>query len=170
MLTAARRIALGLIGASSCPPEHQALAFETGREIARSGADLICGGGSGVMKAGCEGAKSAGGLTIALLPGRDRATSPPNPWVDIAIYTGLGQARNQILVLSSAAVIAIGGEWGTLSEIAMAHKYGVPVVLLDSWSLVAPPATAAIEVPTADNARQAVEMAIAAVQKAAQST
>ena len=112
------------------------------------------------MLAGCEGAKSAGGTTIGILSGRARAGSGPNPHIDIVIYTDMGQARNQIIVLSSAAVIAVGGEWGTLSEIALARKQGVPVVLLDSWELRSPSADLAADLPSASDAKGAVRQAL----------
>ena len=150
---------LGLIGASSCNEEERRLAFEIGQEIARSEAILLCGGGGGVMEAGCEGAKRAGGTTVGILAGT-RRQSRPHSRLDIEIYTGMGQARNQIIVLSSAALIAVGGEWGTLSEIALANKYAVPVVLLHSWTLTAPAGRCAADLPTAATPREAVETAL----------
>jgi len=153
-------LTIGLIGASSCGEEERRAAYETGREIASAGALLICGGGGGVMLAGCEGAKSAGGTTIGILSGRAPAGTAPNPHIDIVIYTDMGQARNQIIVLSSAAVIAVGGEWGTLSEIALARKHGVPVILLDSWELRSPSADLAADLPSASDAKGAVRQAL----------
>lgn len=153
-------LTLGLIGASSCGEKERRAAYETGREIASAGALLICGGGGGVMLAGCEGAKSAGGTTIGILSGKTPGSAAPNPHVDIPIYTDMGQARNLIIVLSSAAVIAIGGEWGTLSEIALARKHGIPVVLLDSWELKSPSAELLANLPSASNAKSAVRTAL----------
>ncbi len=111
------------------------------------------------MQAAAEGARSSGGSTVGILPGSGAAQSPPNHAIDLAIYTGMGQARNVVLVLSADAVIAVGGEWGTLSEIAMARKHGRPLVLLDSWRLEAP-AGGDTELPArATSAREAVELA-----------
>jgi len=109
------------------------MAEAVGRALAEAGAILICGGRGGVMAAACRGAKSAGGLTIGVLPG-DSATEA-NPYVDIPIVTGIGEARNIIIVRTAHAVIAVGGEFGTLSEIAFALKLGRPVVGLGTWEL-----------------------------------
>lgn len=87
------------------------------------------------MEAACRGARAEGGRTLAVLPGRDRHDSPPNESVELCVFTGMGEARNAILVLTADAVVAIGGGWGTLSEIALARKTGRPVVLLDSWEM-----------------------------------
>ena len=121
------------------PRAKPKLAFETGRQIARSEAILVCGGGSGVMEAGLLGREDRERHHARrLCPARGRSPRLPTPHLDFVVYTGLGQGRNQIVVLSSDAVIAIGGEWGTLSEIAIAKKYGIPVVLLQSWSVEGP--------------------------------
>lgn len=90
------------------------------------------------MAAASEGARKGGGEAVGVLPGRDARESPPNPYLSTTLFTGMGQARNLILVLSAGAVIAIGGGWGTLSEIAMALKHGIPVVVLKSWNLSRP--------------------------------
>ena len=116
-------------GASANPDSALlALAFETGQELARAGWGLVCGGLGGVMEAACRGAVAVGGLTVGILPGT--GTSEANPFVQIAICTGIGEARNLTVVASGQAVIAVGGEFGTLSEIALARKLGRPVVLL----------------------------------------
>src|SRR2546425_3207153 len=124
---------IAVIGAGQCDSQTTALAEEVGRRLAGAGAIVVCGGLGGVMEAACRGAKSAGGLTIGILPGADRADA--NPWVDIAIPTGLGEARNILVVRSAQAVIAVAGEFGTLSEIAFALKLGIPVIGLDTWQL-----------------------------------
>jgi uncharacterized protein (TIGR00725 family) len=124
---------IAVIGGSRCSNEHAAIAQKVGRELALRGATLVCGGLGGVMQAACKGARSAGGVTIGILPGDDAADA--NEYVQIPIVTGLGYARNSIVVKSAQAVIAIDGEYGTLSEIAYAMQYGVPVVGLDTWSL-----------------------------------
>ena len=122
-----------VIGDSSCSPEQAELAETVGELLAQRGATIICGGLSGVMEAVCRGAKSRGGLTVGVLPGED--ASMANPWVDIPIVTGVGYARNMAVVKSAQAVIAIGGGYGTLSEIAYALKSNIAVVGLNTWSL-----------------------------------
>ncbi len=107
------------------------LAFEVGRGIAQRGAVLICGGMTGVMEHAARGAREAGGLTIGLLPTDD--PSDANPYVDVAIATGLGHARNAILALTADGVIAIGGGLGTLSEIALALRNKKPAVGIQTW-------------------------------------
>jgi uncharacterized protein (TIGR00725 family) len=104
-----------------------------GRELAARGAVVVCGGLGGVMEAACRGAKAGGGRTVGILPGIDRAAA--NPFVDTAIPTGLGEARNALVVRAADALIAVGGGYGTLSEIALALKAGKPVVGLDSWDI-----------------------------------
>ena len=130
----AQRI-IGVFGSGNIAensPEWKA-AEDAGRLIAKYKCIVLTGGLGGVMEAACKGAKKVGGTTVGILPG-DRKTSPPNPFVDIVIYTGMGEARNVINVKSCDAAIAVGGEFGTLSEIALALKTGCPLVLLDSWS------------------------------------
>jgi uncharacterized protein (TIGR00725 family) len=117
-------------GQGSGEPEL-ALAEEAGAAVAEAGAGLVCGGLGGVMEAACRGARSRGGLTVGLLPGTDRDDA--NGWVLVALPTGLGEARNALVVRAADAVVAIGGGWGTLSEIALALKTGVPVVGIGTW-------------------------------------
>ena len=125
---------IGVIGESEfSDPGHQSLAEEVGRLIARAGYLLVCGGLSGVMEAACRGAKSAGGQTVGILPGTD--SDEANPFVDIAIPTGMGQARNVIIAFASDALIAIGGGFGTLSEIGYGLKAGKPVIGLRTWDV-----------------------------------
>jgi uncharacterized protein (TIGR00725 family) len=104
-----------------------------GRGLAHAGAMLVCGGLGGVMAAACRGAAAAGGLTIAILPGSDRSAA--NEWVRVAIPTGLGEMRNALVVRCADAVVAVGGAYGTLSEIALALKAGVPVVGIGTWPI-----------------------------------
>jgi uncharacterized protein (TIGR00725 family) len=106
-------------------------AYAAGRTIAKSGAVLVCGGLGGVMEAACRGAQEAGGTTVGILPG----TEGGNPYLDITIRTGLGHARNVLVALSADAVIAVGGKYGTLSEIAIALKAGRPVYGLGTWDI-----------------------------------
>lgn len=124
---------IAVIGAGRCPKEMAQIAEGVGRELGKRGLTLVCGGLGGVMEAACRGAKEAGGQTIGILPGFSRRDA--NPYVDIPIVTGLGEARNVIVVRTAQAVIAVDGEYGTLSEIAYALKLGIPVVGLDTWQL-----------------------------------
>jgi uncharacterized protein (TIGR00725 family) len=135
MAASARRRVIGVMGAGACDAETAGLAEEVGRRIAEAGAVLVCGGRGGVMEAAARGASRAGGLVVGVLPGRDDAESPPNAFVDIAVFTGMRDGRNWINACTSDAVIAISGGWGTLSEVALAMKLGKPVVLLRSWRL-----------------------------------
>jgi uncharacterized protein (TIGR00725 family) len=127
------RPTVAVIGGNECSAEERAQAEAVGRELAARGAVLICGGRGGVMEAACRGALRAGGLTIGVLPGNDR--SQANPYVVVPIVTGMGEARNAIIVNSAQGVIAVGGEYGTLSEIAFALKRGLPVAGLGTWEL-----------------------------------
>ena len=132
MLKNERRL-VAVIGGRECSPEEALLAEEVGHELAKWGIILICGGLSGVMEAACKGASAAGGVTIGVLPGDNRQTA--NPYVQIPIVTGMGYARNAIIVKSAQAVIAISGSYGTLSEISHALQSGIPIIALNSWSL-----------------------------------
>jgi len=116
---------IAVIGGSRCSPEEAGLAEAVGREIARKGAILVCGGMGGIMEAACRGAHTEGGMTIGILPGESRRMA--NPYVQIPIVTGIGYARNVIVVKSAQAVIAIGGKYGTLSEISHALQSNIPV-------------------------------------------
>ena len=124
---------IGIIGGSEVPPQIAELAEEVGREIARQGAVLVCGGLGGVMEAACRGASNEGGLTIGILPGDNRQAA--NPYVQIPIVTGIGYARNVAVVKSAQAVIAVNGSYGTLTEIGHALQSGIPVIGLNTWSL-----------------------------------
>ena len=125
---------IAVIGSSQPKSEeHIHLAEEVGRELARRGITLVCGGMTGLMEAACRGAKSAGGTTIGILPGH--SPKEANEYVDIPIITGMGYTRNVIVVSTGRAVIAIGGAYGTLSEIGFALSYDIPVVGLKTWPL-----------------------------------
>jgi hypothetical protein len=124
---------IAVIGSGDCSAQEARLAEDTGKELARHGAILVCGGLGGVMAAACRGATLAGGLTIGILPGDSRRSA--NPYVQIPIVTNLGEARNVIVVKTAQAVIAIGGGYGTLSEIGHALKNNIPVVGLNTWQL-----------------------------------
>lgn len=127
------RFHVGVVGAGRATDEIEELALRVGRGIAERGGVLICGGLSGVMAGACRGAKEAGGTTIGILPGLDRADA--NPWVDVAVPTGLGEVRNVLVVRASDAVVAVGGSHGTLVEIAFALEAARPVVALRSWTM-----------------------------------
>jgi uncharacterized protein (TIGR00725 family) len=123
---------IAVAGPGQAPEEPElALAEEAGAAVAEAGAGLVCGGLGGVMEAACRGARSRGGVTVGLLPGTDRDAA--NGWVVVALPTGLGEARNALVVRAADAVVAIGGGWGTLSEIALALKIGLPVVGIGTW-------------------------------------
>ena len=124
---------IAVVGAGRTDPTTDALAEEVGRLLAEAGAVVVCGGLEGVMEAACRGAKAAGGLTVGILPGTAREAA--NAYVDVALPTGLGEARNALVVRAADAVIAVGGEFGTLSEIALALKVGTAVVGLRTWEL-----------------------------------
>jgi len=128
-----KNIFIAVIGGNHCSSQEYRLAEEVGRELAKRGVILICGGLGGIMRAACQGADSEGGLSIGILPGDDRRKA--NPHIKIPIVTGMGEARNVIVVKSAQAVIAVGGKYGTLSEISIALQRGIPVIGLGTWSL-----------------------------------
>jgi uncharacterized protein (TIGR00725 family) len=125
---------VAVCGDSDPGTPHREAAREIGRLLAKAGAVVVCGGLGGVMEAAGEGAASAGGTVVGILPGTDRVGA--NQYLTIALPTGLGQARNAVLATASDAMIAIGSAgWGTLSEIAHARRLGRPVVGLDTWRI-----------------------------------
>ncbi|HEY8472223.1 MAG TPA: TIGR00725 family protein [Natronosporangium sp.] len=126
---------VAVCGPARCTETEAAHARRVGELLAERGATVLCGGGSGVMAAVAAGARAAGGLVIGILPGPDRTGASPD--LSAAVVTNLGQARNAIIVQSADAVIAVGGSWGTLSEVALAmRRGGVPVVCLGGWRLL----------------------------------
>jgi len=124
---------IAVIGGSQASQKESKLAKEVGRELAKKGAILVCGGLGGVMEAACRGASAEGGLTIGILPGENRREA--NKYVQIPVVTGIGYARNVAVVKSAQAVIAIGGSYGTLSELGHALQSGIPVIGLNTWSI-----------------------------------
>jgi uncharacterized protein (TIGR00725 family) len=148
---------IALIGNSKASAQEIKLAEEIGREIAKNGAILVCGGLGGVMEAACRGAVSEGGLTVGILPGAERGDA--NEYVKIPIVTTIGFARNIIVVKSAQAVIAVGGEYGTLTEIGYALKSGLPVIGLGTWNLSNKDKTEDAII-RADNAADAVAIAL----------
>jgi len=151
---------VSVIGGGRCSQQEARIAEEVGAELARRGVTLVCGGLSGVMEAACRGSRSEGGTTIGIIPGSRREEA--NPYVDIPIVTTLGEARNIIVVCSGQAVIAIGGEYGTLSEIAHALRNGIPVVGLNTWSLCKHGLSDTL-VTVAQDARDAVDKVMAII-------
>lgn len=150
---------VAVIGKGTTDAELAALAGQVGRGLAEAGTVMICGGRGGVMEAAARGASEAGGIVIGILPGEDPADA--NPHCTHVIATGIGHARNLAVVASADAVIAIGGEWGTLAEIGFARRLGRPVIGLRSWRVE--PATPIDGesgiTPTTDPAK-AVELAL----------
>jgi uncharacterized protein (TIGR00725 family) len=124
---------VAVVGPGEATPETNEIAEQLGGELARRGAIVVCGALGGAMEAACRGAKSAGGLTVGILPGLDRSAA--NEHVDVSIPTGLGELRNGLIVRAADVVVAVRGEFGTLSEISFALKTGVPVVGIDTWEL-----------------------------------
>ncbi len=124
---------VAVVGPAATTAAQEGAAETVGELLARGGAVLVCGGLEGVMAAACRGAASAGGLSVGLLPGSDRAAA--NRWVGVAIATGMGELRNGLVVRAADAVVAIGGAYGTLSEVALALKTGVSVVAIESWAI-----------------------------------
>ena len=127
---------VSVIGASRCGPEVAALGEELGELLAQRGVVVVCGGGTGVMEAVAKGVKKGGGVCIGILPEEDRSFAAPD--LTYSICSGIGHARNLSVVASGDAVIALGGAWGTLSEIGLARTIGRPVILLGCWD-VGPP-------------------------------
>lgn len=124
---------VAVVGPSSATSEQTRAAEEIGRGLAGAGAIVVCGGLGGVMEAVCRGALAAAGTTVGLLPTTDRATA--NEYLQIALPTGLGELRNGLIIQAADAVIAVGGAYGTLSEIALALRAEVPVIGLDTWEI-----------------------------------
>ncbi|MEK9659706.1 MAG: TIGR00725 family protein [Chloroflexota bacterium] len=157
-----RALIIAVIGGGAPPASAIPLAEEVGRELACAGATVVCGAGGGVMEAVCRGAKEAGGTTIGILPGSDPADA--NGHVDIPICTGMGYARNVIVVKTGRAVIAVDGAYGTLSEIGHALGDGIPVIGLKTWQLPRRD-DLPLQVVHADTPAEAVALAIEAAQQ-----
>ncbi|MBN2099248.1 MAG: TIGR00725 family protein [Dehalococcoidia bacterium] len=153
---------VAVVGGSTCSAEDARVAEAVGQGLATRGATLVCGGMGGVMEAACRGAKSAGGLTVGILPGDDPRSA--NQHVDLPVVTGMGHARNAIVVKTAQAVIAVDGSYGTLSEIALALQNGIAVIGLGTWALSLH-GQADRSIVQARDAEEAVEKAIAAAGK-----
>ena len=147
------RAIVAVVGGSTCTSTEAALAEELGGRLAQGGAVVVCGGLTGVMEAVAKGVKAAGGLTIGILPGTDPRDA--NAYIDIPLATGMGEMRNAVIVRAAGAIVAIGGGWGTLSEIALALRIGTPVVgLHDNFAAV-------MELPRLPDAAAAAAWALA---------
>ena len=153
MLITAMAIQVAVVGSGA---EWEAAAEEVGRLLAERGCTVVTGGLDEVMAAAHRGAKSAGGTTVAILPGETRDAA--NPWADHVVVTGIGHARNLAVAASGEAVIAVGGSWGTLAEIGFAMRLGRPVVVLEGGPAVE-------GVPRASSPAEAVELALAAIDR-----
>ena len=145
-----RKKIVSVIGGHSCSAEVEELAHNLGKKLTQVVGILTCGGLSGVMEAVCKGFKAGGGLTIGITPGYNKEDA--NKFVDIVIPTGLGLARNVLVVKSADAVIALPGRAGTLSEIAYCIQFGIPVISLGSWEI-----PGVIKVKTVDEALNQVK-------------
>jgi len=142
---------ISVIGAGDASEKDCKLAEAVGEEIARQGYTLLCGGMGGVMEASCRGAKTQGGTTIGILPGSSKAEG--NPYIDYPIVTAMGQGRNIIVASSCDAIIAIGGGFGTLSEIAFALRLKIPIIGIKTWDVSS-------DIKKAETPEEAVYMAI----------
>ena len=142
---------VAVCGPDQATDSEQDAAEQIGRGLADAGAVVICGGLGGVMAAACRGARSAGGMTVGILPGMRRQEA--NQWVAVAIPTGLGELRNGLIVRAADVVVAVGGAYGTLSEVALALKGGTPVVGWETWAIDG--------VQTAGSPQEAVARALA---------
>ncbi len=149
---------IAVVGGSVATPPVLASAEAVGAALAAAGAVVVCGGLGGVMAAVCRGAKSQGGLTVGILPGSSGAAA--NRWVDVAVATGLGEARNALVVGSAAVVIAIDGEYGTLSEIALALRAGTPVIGIGTWALTGPDGEPDTGIVPMDDPQEAAALAM----------
>ena len=128
-----QKIIISVIGGHEANPEIEKLAYSVGKKVAEAGAVLVCGGLDGVMSAAARGAQEAGGLTLGLLPGKEKKAA--NPYIDIALPTSIGYARNAIVVCSADIVVALPGSHGTRSEISYAIVFGRPVIDLGHWEI-----------------------------------
>ncbi len=152
---------VGVIGSSKADQELFRLAEEVGAEIAKRGAAVVCGGLTGVMEAVCKGARSQGGLTIGIIPSWSKEDA--NPYVQIPIVTGMGMGRNVMLVMTADVLIAVGGEFGTLSEIAHALNIGKKVIGLRTWKLEKAHTKPIKDLVEATSPKNAVDLALQSI-------
>lgn len=150
---------VAVCGPAECAAAEADAARRVGELLAERGAVVICGGGGGVMAAVAAGARARGGLVIGVRPGRTREGASPD--LSAVIMTGLGEARNAVIVQSADAVIVVGGSWGTLSEVALAmRRGGVPVISLGGWRVLDAAGQPVPGIVGADTAEQAVALAL----------
>ena len=157
----ADRLHVAVVGGGHADDDDRDRAARVGRALAEAGAVVVCGGLGGVMEAACRGARDGGGTSIGILPGADRDAA--NEYVDVAVASGMGEGRNVLVVRNADAVVAVGGEFGTLSEVALALQAGIPVVGLGTWEL----AKNGRPVPAVIGARSPEEAADTAMREAA---
>ncbi|MGP4002408.1 TIGR00725 family protein [Streptomyces sp. 8N706] len=131
--SARRPFHVAVVGPENATDPQRRCARRVGELLGERGAVVVCGGLGGVMEAVCEGAHQRGGTTVGLLPGLDRHVG--NPYLSVAVATGLGELRNGLIVNTSDAVISVGGSWGTLSEVALAMRAGKPTIVIDGWGV-----------------------------------
>ncbi len=152
-----RRRVVSIIGGADCSKREYQIAEEVGYLLGKKGVVLVCGGRGGVMEAACIGAQRAGGITIGILPSYD--PSEGNPYLDVAIPTGMGHLRNALVAQAGECVIAIGGGYGTLSEIGIALKIGRKVIGIDTWDVI-DKSGKKLKILRADKAEEAVNLAV----------
>ncbi len=157
----ARKTMIGVIGSSAHNEREIQIAEEIGMRIADRGAILVCGGMGGVMEAACRGAKERGGTTVGILPGSEKDSG--NDYLDIAVPTGMGYARNILVVLSSHGIVAVGGAFGTLSEIAYGNVFQIPIVGIETWELKENRFTGCIDI--VHSAKEAIESIFQKIEK-----
>ncbi|MFQ6108142.1 MAG: TIGR00725 family protein [Candidatus Aminicenantales bacterium] len=150
MIEFRKNLRIGVIGGANPDEKSYQLALRVGQLIAQNNAILICGGLRGIMEAAAQGAKKAGGVTVGILPGN--SPDEANPYIDIAIATGMGYARNSLVALNSDVIIAVDGQYGTLTEIAYGFIYGKRVIGLGTWDVKG--------ITHANTAEEAVRLAI----------
>ena len=154
---------IAVVGPGAADEQTCELAAEVGRLVAARGAVVVCGGLGGVMDAAARGAAESGGTSLGILPGHDRRDAGPH--LTLAVATGLGEMRNGLLVRDSDAVIAVGCSWGTLSEIALGVRQGIPVVVIGGWSVLDANGVAVPGPVPASSPARAVELAFAALAR-----
>jgi uncharacterized protein (TIGR00725 family) len=147
---------VAVVGPADATPEQAQAAYEVGALLARAGVVVLCGGHGGVMAEVARGAAEAGGVSIGILPGADRSDAAEH--LSYALPTGLGQLRNGVLVTAADGVLAIGGSWGTLNEVALARRLGKPLVALDFWAIDGPAADLVRSTDSADAVRTLLAM------------
>jgi uncharacterized protein (TIGR00725 family) len=150
MMELRHKIRIGVIGGASPESKDRQIAYDVGKGIAEKGAILVCGGLSGIMEASSRGAKQKGGLTIGILPGNVHKDA--NAYIDIPIATGLGYTRNSLVAMNADVLIAVGGQYGTLTEIAYGNIYGKKVIGIGTWDIQG--------VESVETAEEAIDLAL----------